>query len=184
MVPERAVFLDRDGVLNATVGGGPGSPRSETEFHLIPQAPDVCARLREAGFRLVVTTNQPEIARGLLDPEALTGMHERLRSSLGVGEVRVCTHDDGDGCGCRKPRPGLILDAARELDIDLAASFVVGDRWRDVEAGRRAGCTTILIDRPWSEAERSRPDHSVASLGEALDVILHDPRPAAEPAAG
>jgi D-glycero-D-manno-heptose 1,7-bisphosphate phosphatase len=171
-MPDRAVFLDRDGVLNATVGDGPGSPRTEAEFSLLPDAADVCARLRNAGFLVVVITNQPEIARGVLDRETLERMHARLRRSLEVDEIRVCPHDDRDGCGCRKPRPGLILDAARELDIDLAGSFVVGDRWRDVEAGRQAGCTTVLIDRPWSEAERSRPDYSVTSLGEALDVIL------------
>jgi D-glycero-D-manno-heptose 1,7-bisphosphate phosphatase len=171
-MPEPAVFLDRDGVLNPTIGGGPASPRSEAEFHLFREAPEACARLRAAGFLLVVITNQPEIARGLLDRETLERMHERLRASLGLREIRVCTHDDADGCPCRKPRPGLILDAARALDVDLRASFVVGDRWRDVEAGRQAGCTTILIDRSWSEAGRARPDHTVGSLGEAVDVIL------------
>jgi D-glycero-D-manno-heptose 1,7-bisphosphate phosphatase len=174
---ERAVFLDRDGVLNATVGDGSQSPRSVADFHLLPDAPAACARLREAGFRLVVVTNQPEITRGLLDPEALEGMHDRLRAGLDVDEVRVCTHDDADDCACRKPRPGLVLDAARDLGIDLGASFVVGDRWRDVEAGRMAGCTTILLDRDWSEAERSRPDHRVESLDEALEIILGQPEP-------
>jgi len=167
-----AVFLDRDGVLNATVGDGAGSPRTEADFHLLPMAARACARLRRAGFVLVVVTNQPELARGQLAREALEAMHRRLRDGLGVDEIRVCTHDDEDACECRKPRPGLILDAARDLDIDLAASFVVGDRWRDVEAGRQAGCTTILLDRDWSEGERSRPDHRVDSLDEALEVIL------------
>ncbi len=145
----RAVFLDRDGVLNKSLSGPDGVPRppaSLDEFALIPGASDACRALRGLGFVLIVASNQPDVARGTQRREVVEAIHRRLREEVELDDVRVCYHDDSDGCACRKPQPGLLLSAARDWGIDLAASFVVGDRWRDVEAGRRAGCTTILVD--------------------------------------
>jgi transaldolase len=171
----RAVFLDRDGVLNRAIvrDGKPYPPASVSELEVLPGVPDALARLRAAGFRLIVVTNQPDVARGAQTREIVEAMHaELLIRGLPIDSFRVCYHDDGDGCDCRKPKPGLLVSAARDEGVDLATSFMVGDRWRDVEAGRRAGCGTVFIDGGYAEAERSQPDVRVRSLVEAADWIL------------
>ena len=135
--------------------------------------PEALARLRAAGYRLIVVTNQPDVARGVQTRAAVEAIHaELLARGLPIDDFRVCYHDDADGCDCRKPKPGLLLAAAREEGLDLAASFLVGDRWRDVEAGKRAGCTTVFIDYGYAEPERSQPHVRVRSLAEAADWIL------------
>ena len=170
----RAVFLDRDGVLvrAPVVDGRPHSIRRVEELELEDGAFAACAALRAAGFLLVVVTNQPEIARGNVSRAAVDTIHARLRELLPLDDVRVCPHDDADGCACRKPKPGLLLDAAREHGIELERSFMVGDRWKDIEAGRNAGCTTVFLNREYSEAMPDHPDVTVRDLGEAVDWIL------------
>ena len=170
----RAVFLDRDGVINrATVRGGtPFPPATEAELDVLPGVADALARLHDAGFRLVVVTNQPDVARGTQRREVIDRMHARLAALLPIDEFQVCDHDDRDGCGCRKPAPGMLEAAAREGGLSLRDSYMVGDRWRDVEAGRRAGCTTVFVDRGYDERRPERPDAIVGSLPEAADWIL------------
>jgi D-glycero-D-manno-heptose 1,7-bisphosphate phosphatase len=170
----QAVFLDRDGVLvrSRVVDGHPLAIRRVEELELENGAVEACAALRDAGFRLVVVTNQPEIARGTLSRGAVDEMHARLNELLPLDDVRLCPHDDADGCACRKPKPGMLLDAARELGITLDRSFLIGDRWRDVGAGRSAGCTCVLLDREYSEPMPIRPDVAVRDLGEAVAWIL------------
>jgi D-sedoheptulose 7-phosphate isomerase len=170
----RAVFLDRDGVLNRAPveHGRPYSPATVAEFEILPGVEEAVSRLRAAGFHLVVVTNQPEVARGRQPRQAVEDMHEVLRDRLGLTDIRVCYHDDNDECACRKPRPGMLLDAAREHQIDLAASVMVGDRWRDVGAGTNAGCRTVFIDRHYDERRPDRPDAVVSSLAEAAAWIL------------
>jgi D-glycero-D-manno-heptose 1,7-bisphosphate phosphatase len=170
----RAVFLDRDGVLirAPVVDGLPLSIGSVDELELEDGVTDACAALHDAGFLLVVVTNQPEIARGALSREAVAAIHARLVELLPLDDVRVCPHDDADGCGCRKPKPGMLVEAARELGIALERSFMVGDRWKDVEAGRSAGCTCVFLDRKYSESMPVRPDVTVRDLGEAIAWIL------------
>jgi D-glycero-D-manno-heptose 1,7-bisphosphate phosphatase len=170
----RAVFLDRDGVLVETSvrDGVPRPPTSVHELELLPGVEAACAGLREAGFLLIVVTNQPDVARGTLSREAVDEMHHALSQSLPLDDVAVCMHDDADGCDCRKPRPGMLLSAARRLDIDLATSFLVGDRWRDVEAAHRAGCRAVFVDRGYDEALTVQPDVAVRDLGEAAEWIL------------
>jgi D-glycero-D-manno-heptose 1,7-bisphosphate phosphatase len=172
--PQPTVFLDRDGVLNRVLlrDGLPSGPMVPEEFVLIDGVADDVRRLKAAGFKVVVATNQPEIARGRLAPEALEAMHARLRTEVPVDAIYFCPHSDEDRCACRKPRPGLLLSAARELGLDLARSFMVGDRWRDIEAGKAAGCRTFLVDHGYREALTTPPDHVVASLGEAVRLIL------------
>jgi D-glycero-D-manno-heptose 1,7-bisphosphate phosphatase len=130
---------------------------------------EAVARLRGLGLLVIVVTNQPDLARGSLTRDALDAMHARLRAAVPVDDVAVCPHDDADGCSCRKPRPGLLLAAAARWGIDLAGSFLVGDRGKDIEAGRQAGCTTILVPAPYSGAARA--DHRAADLTEAAEII-------------
>lgn len=169
----RAVFLDRDGVLNAAVlrDGVPRPPGDVDEVEVLPGVAEACNRLRTAGFELVVVTNQPDIARGTQSEEAVRRINDALLVALPLDEVVVCPHDDADECGCRKPKPGMLVDAAKRRGIDLATSFMVGDRWRDVEAGLRAGCRTIFVDRGYDERS-VQPDASVSDLGEAAVWIL------------
>ena len=169
---ERAAFLDRDGVLVETLvrEGRAHAAVTLAEFRICPEASAQVARLRAAGLRPIVFTNQPELARGTLSPGVLDRMHARLRAAVGVDDILVCGHLDGDGCGCRKPRPGMLEAAARKWAIDLSASFVVGDRWRDIDAGRAAGCYTVLIERPYSGCRHA--DARVADLVGAVDAVL------------
>ncbi len=170
----RAVFLDRDGVLcRATVRGGlPRAPAALAEVELACGARAACGVLRAAGFVLVMATNQPDVARGLIARAAVDAINDHLRTRLGLDAIEVCCHDDRDDCGCRKPRPGMLLRAARRMGLDPAASFMVGDRWRDIEAGRAAGCRTILIDHGYADNDIARPDFRVRSMGEAAQGIL------------
>ena len=169
-----AVFLDRDGVLvESTVRDGiPQSARSLAELQVLPGVAGACERLRAAGFVLIVVTNQPDVARGTLSAEAVEEMHRELRQTLPLDDVAVCFHDDADGCDCRKPQPGMLLAAAERWGVDLATSFLVGDRWRDVEAARRAGCGAIFVDRGYAETIASEPDATVKNLEEAAEWIL------------
>lgn len=170
----RAVFLDRDGVINRAYvrDGTPFPPASEAELEVLPGVAAALTRLRNAGFHLVVVTNQPDVARGTQRREVIDRMHARLRADLPIDDVRVCDHDDADGCACRKPKAGMLEEAARDAGVSLADSFMVGDRWRDVEAGRRAGCTTIFIDCGYDERRPDHPDATVRSLSEAAEWIV------------
>jgi D-glycero-D-manno-heptose 1,7-bisphosphate phosphatase len=169
-----AVFLDRDGVLVKAYAGS-GAPRSAStldELELLPDAAEACTELKEAGYTLVVVTNQPEIARGTLDPDTVARQNDALRDALPLDEVVVCPHDDADGCECRKPKPGMLLGAGERLGLDLEASFMVGDRWRDVEAGRSAGCRVVFVDHGYDERLLSAPDAIVPGVGAAARWIL------------
>jgi D-glycero-D-manno-heptose 1,7-bisphosphate phosphatase len=170
-----AVFLDRDGVLNESIvrDGKPSAPTNVTEFEIYPEAQHALNRLKQAGYVLVVVTNQPEVGRGTLAPAVLEAMHRKLKSALPIDRIEVCC-DDGvlTDSAYRKPKPGMILRAAAALTIDLGASYVVGDRWRDIDAGVRAGCRTILIDRGWNEALGFSPDFVCANISEAAQHIL------------
>ena len=171
----RAVFLDRDGVLNHAVvrAGKPYPPASVEEMRIVKDAPASLGRLKERGFLLLVVTNQPDVARGTQSMEAIREMHRAMGKALPLDEFLVCPHDDRDGCGCRKPKPGLLLEAQRQYGIDLPGSFLVGDRWRDIDAGHAAGCRTVLLDQGYDERGPTEPpDARVVSLQEAVDCIL------------
>jgi D-glycero-D-manno-heptose 1,7-bisphosphate phosphatase len=167
-----AVFLDRDGVLNRApvVNWRPGAPLTLEAFEILPGVAPALRRLKVAGYALVVVTNQPDVPRGRVTRETVESMHERLANELPLDDIRVCYHDKDDGCSCRKPAPGLLLDPPTYA---VERSVIVGDRWRDVEAGRRAGCrATILVDYGYDESLPHEPDVRVGSLGEAVDWIL------------
>ncbi len=171
----RAVFLDRDGVLNRAIvrDGLPYSPKTVDELSIYAEAAGALARLKEAGFLLIVVTNQPEVSRGTVSRAAVEAMNAAVAERLPVDDFFVCWHDDADACACRKPRPGLLLDAAARHGIDLGRSFLVGDRWRDLDAGAAAGCRTILIDHQYRDRQpRQEPHFRTDSLSAAADWIL------------
>jgi D-glycero-D-manno-heptose 1,7-bisphosphate phosphatase len=171
----RAVFLDRDGTLNEPIvrDGKPYPPASTAGLEISPGAGIALGRLKAAGFLLIVVTNQPDIARGALSREAVEEVNAAVCAALPIDDVFVCWHDDKDQCDCRKPKPGLILRASAKHGIGLDRSFLIGDRWRDIDAGAAAGCRTILLDRRYQEREPDHaPDFRAATLGAAADWIL------------
>lgn len=169
----RAVFLDRDGVINFNEvrDGKPYAPRTLKEFAILPGVREAIEAFRAAGYLVIVATNQPDIP-----PQVFEAMHAELRKKLPVDDIKVCPHRDADQCDCRKPKPGMLLEAARERNIALEQSWMIGDRWRDVDAGKAAGCRTIFIDYNYPGEPRPRdPDHTVKSLPEAVPYVTGAP---------
>ena len=172
----RAVFLDRDGVINRALirEGKPYPPAGLDEFEILSDVAEACAALKAAGFLLVVATNQPDVGRGTLPQRTVESLHAFMCRQLPIDRVEVCYHP-GKGqsqCDCRKPLPGMLTRAAGALGIDLARSWMVGDRWRDMDCGRAAGCRTVFIDRGYAEALRAAPDFRAGGLLEAAEIIL------------
>ena len=174
----RAVFLDRDGVISRALerDGLPYPPASLGEFQIFSEVPEACRRLKQAGFLLVVVTNQPDVGRRTLKKKIVEAIHAEMCRRLPIDRVEVCYHP-GRGaseCDCRKPKPGMLLRAARELGIDLPQSWMVGDRWRDIDCGHSAGFHTIFIDRGYAEYLRQKPHFSAGNLAGATDIILRE----------
>jgi D-glycero-D-manno-heptose 1,7-bisphosphate phosphatase len=174
MRQRHAVFLDRDGVVNRAEvrDGKPYAPRRVQDFRLLPGAAGAVRLLRDAGFLVVVITNQPDIANGYVAAPVVEAMHQALRRRLPIDAIEMCPHGDADGCRCRKPQPGLLVDAADRLGIDLKTSFMVGDRAKDVLAGRAVGCYTVFIDRGYREPKPPDANAVVRSLPAAARHIL------------
>jgi len=170
----RAVFLDRDGVINRVImkDGRPHPPSSLGNLEILPQVSEAIEELRKAGFLIIVVTNQPDVATGVQQQAVVEAIHHRIQETCQIDEIKVCYHVDADMCSCRKPKPGMILTAGADWSLDLERSFMIGDRWRDVEAGQAAGCQTIFIDAGYDERKPECPDASVISLLEASQLIL------------
>jgi D-glycero-D-manno-heptose 1,7-bisphosphate phosphatase len=160
--------INRAGVRN----GIPHPPASLRELQILPGVARALSALKASGYVLVVVTNQPDVARGTATRQSVEDIHHRIRSELCVDAILACFHDNADDCDCRKPKPGLLLRAARDFDLDLASSFMIGDRWRDVEAGERAGCRTFYIDGGYDERPPASYDYRVGSLPEAAGILL------------
>lgn len=172
-ISRRAVFLDRDGVINQVVfrDGLPGSPRHLREFMLEPGVGDALELLCCGGFRMFVVTNQPDLARGLLRPGDHEAMVARLRDQLPMLEgFAVCPHDDRHACSCRKPRPGLLLTLCRQENLEMASCWMIGDSARDTEAARLAGCRSILLERGYNR--EACADFRTSTLLQAVEIIL------------
>jgi len=170
----RAVFLDRDGVINRAIvrDGKPYPPTSLEELDILPGVQEALHKLHAANYLLIVVTNQPDVARGAAKREDVEAMNTYLSSQLPIDDFKTCYHDSRDKCSCRKPMPGALLEAAKEHNIDLSKSFMIGDRWRDVEAGASAGCKTFFINYRYAEQTPDAPDFIVSSLLEAKTIIL------------
>ena len=170
----RAIFLDRDGVLNKAIvhDGKPYPPKDLSEVEILPHVVESVQQLHDAGYFIAVVTNQPDVARGLTEKRVVEEINSFLLSTLLIDEFMTCYHDDIDDCSCRKPRPGAIFAAANKFKIDLAKSYMIGDRWRDIEAGKSAGCKTVFIDYGYVEKKPVSVDLNVASLHEAVRIIL------------
>ena len=170
---KRAVFLDRDGVINEAIvnEGKPYPPERLQNLRILPGVRDALERLRQKGFLNLVVTNQPDVARGKTPKQAVDAIHERLVTDLALDAIYTCWHDDKDNCNCRKPKAGLLEQAAREHGVDLKSSYMVGDRWRDVEAGKGAGCRTVFIEYKYNEKKPENPDFLCHSLKEAVAWI-------------
>ena len=175
------MFVDRDGTLNVQSirDGRPFSPRTVAEFQLFPGVPEACHALHAAGYTLVVATNQPDVGRGALAQDVVEAMHVRLRQLVPeITRIEVCYAPGREGSPPdprRKPEPGMLLDAARDLGLDLARSWMIGDRWRDVDCGQRAGVRTVFIDFGYAEELRAKPDFTVKNFAEAARLILAQP---------
>ena len=169
-----AAFLDRDGVLNEAIlrGGKPRPPASVGDLVIRPGVRSACTSLRNFGVLLLVVTNQPDIARGQATWDEVDAINQHLITELGLDAALVCPHDDADGCDCRKPKPGLLLRAAEQFGVDLGRSVMVGDRDRDIEAGRRAGVTTVWVRSDYPEGVPDRPDHVVDGLVEVVPLLI------------
>lgn len=175
----KAVFLDRDGVLNASVirRGKPYPPDTLAELRILPGVVEALSNLHAAGYVNIVVTNQPDVRTGKQTIEVVEAMNNRLRGELSLDEVKVCYHTDDQQCSCRKPKPGMLLEAAEDHDLDLRESFLVGDRWRDVAAGQAAGCRCFFVDYEYQEQRPEQPYITVKSLSEAALLILSNNSP-------
>lgn len=175
----RAVFLDRDGVVIKAIqkSGKPFPPTNWSELELTPHVVEACQGLKDAGFLLIIVTNQPDVGRGKQKREVVEAIHQYLQSVLPIDEIYVCYHGMDTECECRKPKPGLLLSAAQKWGIQLSESFIIGDRWKDVEAGEQAGCSTVFIDYGYSEKSPSGPTACVKSFLEASEWIIRHWQP-------
>ncbi len=177
-VSKQAVFLDRDGVINRSVvrDGLPFAASNLSEFEIFPEVPAACQQLKKAGFLLIVATNQPDVGRGTMKKEIVEAIHAEMCRHLPIDRVEVCYHPGhgASNCDCRKPKPGLLLNAAREFGIDLAQSWMVGDRWRDIDCGHAAGCRTVFIDRGYAEGLKQMPDFRAKDLAQVAEIILRE----------
>ena len=170
---KKAVFLDRDGVINKVImrNGKPSSPWKVEEFEIFPDVKECLEAFKEMGFMNIVFTSQPDISRGNFKMEDLEKMHKIITETLPIDEIKVCPHDDKDNCSCRKPKPGLILEAAKRWSIDLENSFVIGDAWKDIGAGKAAGCKTFLLRREYNKDFQKDYNFEVDNLKKTVEII-------------
>lgn len=168
----RAVFLDRDGVINEVLfrgGEKPIAPWRLEEFKLIPGIKKPLEELSNMGYSLFVVSNQPDIAKGYVDLSVVEKMNEIILETLPIQDIMICPHDDSQNCNCRKPKPGMLLDLAKKWKIDLKKSFLIGDNWRDIGAGKAVGCKTVIIDKPHNKAIKA--DYRIKNLESAVKII-------------
>jgi D-glycero-D-manno-heptose 1,7-bisphosphate phosphatase len=170
----KAIFLDRDGVINRAVikNGRPYPPSSLDTLEILPGVKESLERLNKAGYLLIVITNQPDVSRGKTTKATVDRIHQYMMANFPLDKISSCFHDDADQCNCRKPKPGLLINAAKDYKLDLSSCYMIGDRWRDIESGVLAGCKTIFLDYGYLEKQPDNLDFRVKSLTEATNIIL------------
>ncbi len=169
----KAVFLDRDGVINKAIikDGKPLSPNSLNELEILPGVKESIIKLKKLNFVCLVVTNQPNVTRKIIDKNSVIQINNFLKNKIPLDDIFVCYHDDKDNCDCRKPKPGLLLEAGKKWNVDFRKSFMIGDRWRDIEAGRNVGCKTIFLDYKYSETKPIKPSFVSNTLLNAVQII-------------
>lgn len=172
----RAIFLDRDGVLNHAIvkNGKPYPPKSIAELVIPEGVPDALVSLKAAGYYLIGATNQPDVVRGKILKSTVEEINDQLMKTLPLDEILVCYHDDQENCQCRKPKPGLLLQSEKKYQLSLKDCFMIGDRWRDIEAGQQAGCQTVWIDYQYTETKPMNPSFVAANFVDAAKWILEN----------
>ena len=170
---KKSVFLDRDGVINKVYikGGLPQSPNSLNELKILPGVRESIIKLKKLNFTCLMVTNQPNVSRKKIDKNSVIQMNNFLKNEIALDDIFVCYHDDSDNCNCRKPKPGLLLQAGKKWDVDFKKSFMIGDRWRDIQAGEKVGCKTIFLDYKYNEKKPKKPDFVSDSLLNAAHII-------------
>lgn len=171
---KKAIFLDRDGVINKLIvrNGKKQAPYHIDEFELLEGVTEAVLEFKKAGFLTVVVTNQPDVKRGWVEKESVELMNQLVQNKLEIDHIEVCYHDNLDNCFCRKPNPGMLLSASQKLEISTSDSFMIGDRYGDVLAGKLAGCKTFLVGEGDNQGDLPTPDYKVSSLLEAAKIIL------------
>ena len=169
----KAIFLDRDGVINKIFiqNGLPFSPSSFDQLKILPGVKESILRLKKLNFLCLVVTNQPDVSRGKIEKKIVIEMNNYLKDEIKLDDFFVCYHDDHDNCKCRKPKSGLLLEASKKWDINLKKSYIIGDRWKDIEAGKSAGCKTIFIDYNYKEAKPKNTNFTTDSLLNSVHII-------------
>ena len=170
---KKAVFLDRDGVINRAFvkNGLPTSPHSLDELEILPGVKESILRLKRLNFICLVVTNQPDVPRGKISKSNVIKMNNFLKKEIKLDDIFVCYHDDNDDCNCRKPKPGLLLHASKKWNVDLKKSFMIGDRWRDIQSGEKAGCKTIYLDYNYKDIKPKNPNFITDTLLNAVNII-------------
>ena len=170
---KKAIFLDRDGVVNKAFirNGLPTSPNSLNELEILPGVKESILRLKKLNYICLLVTNQPDVSRGKIEKKTVIEMNSFLKKEIELDDIFVCYHDDKDNCKCRKPKPGMIIQASKKWDIDVRKSFMIGDRWRDIQAGISAGCKTIFIENNYNEDKRVKASYTSANLVDAVFII-------------
>ena len=170
---KKAIFLDRDGVINKIVirKGLPSSPYSLDELKILPKVKESILTLKKLNFICVVVTNQPDVSRGKITKNTVLEINNYLKKETMFDDIFVCYHDDIDNCDCRKPKSGLLTQASKKWNIDLKKSFMIGDRWKDIEAGNNVGCKTIFIDYKYDEYKPENPNFITDNLINAVSII-------------
>ena len=169
---EKAIFLDRDGVINKVIlKNGLPLPPFFDQLEILPYVKESILRLKKLNFLCLVVTNQPDVSRGKIEKGAVVKINNYLKDKIKLDDIFTCYHDDQDNCKCRKPKPGLLLAACKKWNIDLKRSYMIGDRWKDIEAGRCVGCKTIFIDCNYKETKPRNPDFISDSLLNSAHII-------------
>ena len=170
---KKAVLLDRDGVINRAIvkNGLPTSPNSLDELEILPGVKESILRLKKLNFICIVVTNQPDVPRRKINKNTVIKINNFLKKKIGLDDIFVCYHDDKDNCNCRKPKPGLLLQAGKKWNVDFRKSFMIGDRWRDIQAGEKVGCKTIYLDYNYKDIKPKNPDFITHKLLNAVYII-------------